>query len=54
MGEFTVILFVVAFCCLRLGKWLADKRWEANADIIQRIESGGRLYKVIHDKDYQP
>ncbi len=33
---------------LKAGVKLAEWRWTANADQIQRIESGGNLYKVEH------
>ena len=30
-----------------LASWLANRRWRENAGRIQRIESGGQLYKVL-------
>lgn len=32
------------------GKWLEAQRWRGNASRIQRIESGGQLYKVLRDE----
>ena len=31
---------------LLFARWATERRWRENADRIQRIESGGRLYKV--------
>lgn len=45
-----VVLMAVAFVAgVLLGRWLEVRRWRRNADAIQRIESGGRLFKVNHD-----
>lgn len=42
--------FVVALCAFAaggyLGIWSEARRWRGNASRIQRIESGGKLYKV--------
>jgi hypothetical protein len=43
--EFLLVLLGFA-CGGKLGIWMTERRWRANAKAIQRIESGGKLYKV--------
>jgi len=31
------------------GVWVTNKKWSSNANKIQRIYYGGRLYKVSYD-----
>jgi hypothetical protein len=34
------------------ARWLSERRWRENAQRVQRIESGGRLYKVLPAEIY--
>lgn len=42
---YTANLWIFAAGIL-LGIWLTNLKWRSNADQIQRLESGGYLYKV--------
>lgn len=56
MSTFVLLLvYVLAWLVGVLhGIIIEAVRWRRNADQIQRIESGGRLFKVIHDKYWRP
>lgn len=36
-----------------LMRWMIERRWRENAYRIQRIESGGRLFKVLPAAIYE-
>jgi len=44
------IFFVFGICLGALGM---RRRWMRNADEEQRMESGGKLFKVLYDEKYQ-
>ena len=46
---FCVFVFGAAY-----GRYLTGNEWAANASTIYRKEWRGRLYKVIHDEEYNP
>lgn len=46
-----IIALLAATIGLWIGIYLTNDKWARNADRIQRIEHGGRLYKVLHDDD---
>lgn len=50
----TLIISIACLLGLCLGVLIERRRWVENADVIYRIEAGGKLYKVMHDEDYQP
>jgi hypothetical protein len=45
-GHDLLVLLLGFTCGGKLGVWLTERRWRSNAKAIQRIESGGKLYKV--------
>lgn len=51
LATFLGLLVLVFTIGLALGGWLMEKKWVANARAIYRIESSGRLYKVLHAPD---
>jgi hypothetical protein len=50
-NELFYATWILPVAALYLGIRLERWRWQRNADQIQRIESGGNLYKVFHDRN---
>lgn len=42
--EWLLVGILLGLC---VGRWLTELRWRDNAKRVQRIESGGSLYKVL-------